>query len=244
MTRSGRAWCSSPPTGCRRSCRSVGRREHRRATLQQPAALGPVNIRDERRRVRGATSAPDRHARPAPGAAPLRRQPAEGDDRALARERLPDAALLRPDARDRRRHEAPDLRPPARSSPKTAPRSSCSRASSPRSRSSATARLPLRRPGHGRARRRRGRRGDAAPGDARPRRRSRQHERGRREAGRPAITGAGSRAGTPGRSASTCSCSDCPLLADDPGASGAPSTSSPSRSTPSPSPSPRWPRRS
>ena len=72
---------------------------------------GPINMRDERRRVRERDRrAADRHARRAPGAPPLGRQPAEGDDRALARVRLRDDALLRPDARHRRRHEAPDLR--------------------------------------------------------------------------------------------------------------------------------------
>ncbi len=58
-------------------------------------------------RDRGAL---DRHACPAAGAPSLRRQPAEGDDRPLARKRLSDAALLRPDAWHRRRHEAADLR--------------------------------------------------------------------------------------------------------------------------------------
>ena len=48
------------------------------------------------------------------GPAPVGRQPAEGDDRALGRGRRPDDALLRPDARHRHRHQAPDLRAPAR----------------------------------------------------------------------------------------------------------------------------------
>ena len=95
--------------------RSIAR-EHRRAALQQPAPLGA----DQHAR-RSAGACARRSTRctidtraAAPGAPALRRQPAEGDDRALARGRLPDAALLRPDARHRRRHEAPDLRAPAR----------------------------------------------------------------------------------------------------------------------------------
>ena len=107
--------------------------------FNSPRRWGPVDIRAERRRVRRGDRRPlDRHAGAAPGQPALGRQPAEGHDRALARERVPDAALLRPDARDRRRHEAPDLRAPPTASPATAPPSSCSRASWPRSRSSAT----------------------------------------------------------------------------------------------------------
>ena len=72
---------------------------------------GPISMPDEGRRVREAIDALQIDTRAAPPGAPaLGRQPAEGDDRALARLRLQDDALLRPDARDRRRHEAPDLR--------------------------------------------------------------------------------------------------------------------------------------
>ena len=76
---------------------------------------GPINRGDENRRVSERDRAPvDRHARAAPGAPALRRQPAEADDRALAGGRLHHHALLRPHARDRRRHQAPDLRAAAR----------------------------------------------------------------------------------------------------------------------------------
>ena len=61
--------------------------------------------------------APDRHAGGSRGPPPVRRQPAEGDDRPLGGRRRPDDALLRPDARHRHRHQGPDLRAPARSWP-------------------------------------------------------------------------------------------------------------------------------
>ena len=115
-------------------------REHRRAALQPHRRWGPINMRGEGRRVRKAVEALQIDTRAAaPGAAALGRQPAEGDDRALARAGLRRAALLRPDARHRRRHEAPDLRAPAQLSPTTARRSCSSPASWPSSRSSATA---------------------------------------------------------------------------------------------------------
>ena len=46
-------------------------------------------------------AAADRHPRAARGAAPVRRQPAEGDDRPLDRRRRPHHPVLRPDARHR-----------------------------------------------------------------------------------------------------------------------------------------------
>jgi len=71
-------------------------------------------MRDEGRRVREAEEALQIDTRAARQVRRLfGRQPAEGDDRALARERVRDDALLRPDARDRRRDEAADLHPPA-----------------------------------------------------------------------------------------------------------------------------------
>ncbi len=224
---------------------ALDRREHRRPAVQQRAPLGAG------RHARGAQACAgrdrrtlDRHARPAAGAPALGRQPAEGDDRALARERVPDAALLRPDPRHRRRHEAPDLRAAA------AARGGRSRRAPVHERAGRDParlrprRLPLRRQGDRRARRR------SAP----TRRRScarctgsraTQHERCRRGAGADGDPLAAARAPTrldggrlpPPRRPD-------PLLADDSGRSGGPSTSSRSRSTRSPSPSPRWRRRS
>ena len=67
-----------------------------------PAQLGAdqhaPGARQGRRRHRAAA---DRHARAARGAAPVRRQPAEGDDRPLDRRRGAHHPLLRPDARHR-----------------------------------------------------------------------------------------------------------------------------------------------
>ena len=71
---------------------------------------GPIDVGGERREGRqGDRDAPDRHARRGRGPAPVGRQPAEGDDRALGRRRRPDDALLRPDPRHRHRHQAADL---------------------------------------------------------------------------------------------------------------------------------------
>ena len=76
---------------------------------------GPINMRREKADVVGRhRAAADRHARAARGAAPVRRQPAEGDDRALDRRRCPHHPVLRPDARHRRAHQAGDLPPAAR----------------------------------------------------------------------------------------------------------------------------------
>ena len=65
-----------------------GAREHRAALLRAPAGWGPIDMRrrEGARRPRDR-AAPDRYPRAARGAAPLRRQPAEGDDRALDRRR-------------------------------------------------------------------------------------------------------------------------------------------------------------
>ena len=98
-----------PPAGA--PAAALGAREHRVAALQHGAPLGPdQHARRGTARAGGGGGAADRHARGAPGAAALGRQPAEGDDRALARQRLRDDALLRSDPRDRRRDEAADLR--------------------------------------------------------------------------------------------------------------------------------------
>ena len=136
-----RASSSCPPTACTRCCRSArcARTSPRRATT--PCGAGARSRCATRAAACGdAIDALQIDTRAAPPGAPaLRRQPAEGDDRALARLGLQDDALLRPDARDRRRHEAPDLRAAARASPTTARRSSSSPASWPSSRSSATA---------------------------------------------------------------------------------------------------------
>ena len=77
--------------------------------------VGPVQRPPRGDQGRRRDRAPaDRHPRPSPGTPAQRRQPAEADDRALARGRLRRAAVLRPHARHRRRHEAPDLRAAAR----------------------------------------------------------------------------------------------------------------------------------
>ena len=68
---------------------------------------GLVNARAEARRVnRRDRAASDRHARPVRGEATVWGQPAEGHDRAMARKRCAHLPLLRPDARDRHRHQA------------------------------------------------------------------------------------------------------------------------------------------
>ncbi len=57
----------------------------------------------------------DQGGRPRPGGRqPVRRQPAEGGDRQVAPHRRPDHPPQRPHPRHRRRHQAGDLRPPAR----------------------------------------------------------------------------------------------------------------------------------
>src|SRR5437660_1606766 len=73
--------------------------------------LGPVA--DEVAAEAASPSAPAtgaRHARDIRGPTSLRRQPAEGRHRALARRRIQDTAVLRSDARHRHRDQAPDLR--------------------------------------------------------------------------------------------------------------------------------------
>ncbi len=97
------------------AARPPGAREHRRSAVLPDEALGAVQRqgREVARRRRDRAPA-GRHARRARGAAAVGRQPAEADDRALGRRRLRGAAVLRPDPRHRRRHQAPDLRPAAR----------------------------------------------------------------------------------------------------------------------------------
>ena len=131
---------------------ALGPREHRPARSARGCAAGAPSTWPPRRTRRGRhRAAADRHARPGRGAAPLRRQPAEGDHRPLDRRRRAHAALLRPDARHRHPHQAADLPPAARagggrarpccstprswrrcSSPATAPWSSSAAASSAR----------------------------------------------------------------------------------------------------------------
>ena len=174
---------------------------------------GPISMRDEGRRVREAIDALQIDTRAAPPGAPaLGRQPAEGDDRALARLGLQDDALLRPDARDRRRHQAPDLRAAAeprrrrRRDPLLLERA---RRVPARLRPRADA---LRRADHRRASRARRptRRRSCARCTASSRTRRRWHERDDRH--RSPARRVGRRApprcaGTAGRSASTCCCS-------------------------------------
>ena len=170
-TRSARRRPRARPTGCRRCCRSARSRENIAApALQQRAPLGAVDMRDGApARAARDRRALDRHARAAPGAPALGRQPAEGDDRPLARERVPDAALLRPDAGHRRRHEAPDLRAAAAARRRRRSHSPVHERAGRDPARLRPRRLPLRRRGDRRARRRRRRRGDASAGDARAR---------------------------------------------------------------------------
>ena len=146
--------------------------------FNNPRRWGPVECAAERRRVGvGDRGALDRHPRAAPGAAAVGRQPAEGDDRALARKRVPDASLLRPDARDRRRHEAADLRaapPPCRRRRRDPALHERAGGDPTRLR---PGRLSLRRTRHRGARRRWGGRGDAAAGNARASGGRREHDR-------------------------------------------------------------------
>ena len=117
-------------------------REHRTALHRPRSAPGVRStVAPRRRRVAGAVERlADRHACPGRGPAAVRRQPAEGDDRALGRRRRPDDALLRPDARHRHRHQAPDLRSCCASSRTPARPSSSTPPSSRRSSSPATGR--------------------------------------------------------------------------------------------------------
>ena len=212
---------------------------------------GPINRgRREPPRVQRDRAAVDRHARAAAGAPALRRQPAEADDRALAGRGLHHHALLRPHARHRRRHQAPDLRAAARAG---------------RGRRGGPA-LHHRVPGdparlrpHDRRLPRRGDGGDAGLGGRRagaaeggPRaheRRRRRHDDRRRAARRSAArgpTGAASPTATAGRSAST-SCSCCwssPTSGRWPRSSSRRSTSRRSSSAACRWPSPRWRSRS
>ncbi len=69
----------------------------------------PTSAREERAGRRRHRAAPDRHPSPVRGPTAVGRQPAEGDHRPLDRDGCPDAAVLRPDARHRHPHQAPDL---------------------------------------------------------------------------------------------------------------------------------------
>jgi hypothetical protein len=99
--------CGGPPHA------AVGAGEHR------PAVHGAHRPVGADRPARGAAEgrpgghqAADRRPRRKRGPPALRRQPAEGDDRAVGRRRRPYHAVLRPDPRDRHQDQAADL-PPA-----------------------------------------------------------------------------------------------------------------------------------
>ncbi len=140
-TRSAPASCSCPPTACTRCCRSArcARTSRRRATTASLAGARSTCATSGGASRRPIDALQIDIARAAPGAPALGRQPAEGDDRALARLRL-----QRRCSASTRRAASTSARS-ARStrscagSPTTAPRSSSSRASWPSSRSSATA---------------------------------------------------------------------------------------------------------
>ena len=76
----------------------------------KPRHWGLIPMRREARaRVRGDRAAADRHPGPGRGASPVRRQPAEGDDRALGGDGRTDAPALRPHPRHRRAYQGADL---------------------------------------------------------------------------------------------------------------------------------------
>ncbi len=101
---------------------------------------GPINMRQGARHgAERHRAAADRHAGAARGAAPFRRQPAEGDDRPLDRGGRAHHPLLRPDARHRRAHQAGNLQAAARSLPTRGNRSCSTPPNSRKSSSSATA---------------------------------------------------------------------------------------------------------
>jgi ABC-type branched-subunit amino acid transport system ATPase component len=113
--------------------------EHGDALFRPPAQLGPLAPAPRKgARGRGGRAASDRHPRAGRGAAAFGRQPAEGDDRALARSRGADAASVRPDARDRRADEAADLPAGPRTWPNRGRRSSITPRNSTRCRWPAT----------------------------------------------------------------------------------------------------------
>src|SRR4029453_859596 len=86
--------------------------EHRRSTVQPGPPLGADQHRPRAPPGQGGgRPAVDRHPGRRPSPPPVRRQPAEADQRPLAGRRVPDPAAVRPDPRHRRRHQAPDLRP-------------------------------------------------------------------------------------------------------------------------------------
>ena len=74
-----------------------------------PTRWGPINMRDERRRVRSAVEALQIDLRAGRQARRLSGGNQQGDHRALARDRLRRAALPRPHPRHRRGHETTDL---------------------------------------------------------------------------------------------------------------------------------------
>ena len=164
-----RARPGRPPP--RPAATALGAREHRLTALQHRPPLGAdLGAGREPPCGQGDRRAADRHPRRAAGAPALGRQPAEGDDRALARLGVPHDALLRRDARHRRRHEAPD--PHAAAEPRGRRRRHpllLERAGRVPARLRPRA-DPVRRPHHGGAARPRRRRGDAPARDARARR--------------------------------------------------------------------------
>ena len=95
---------------------ALGAREHRRAAVQpRRRSWGPINMRRRARRVGDAI---DRLQIDTRAQRQVRRLSGGNQQKVtiapLARRRLPGDALLRPDARHRRRHQAPDLRAAAR----------------------------------------------------------------------------------------------------------------------------------
>ena len=82
------------------AAQALGAGEHRRAAVQPDRRVGPDQPGQRappRRRRRPAPL--DRHPGRRPGAAAVRREPAEGDHRPLAGRRVPHAPALRPDPR-------------------------------------------------------------------------------------------------------------------------------------------------
>ena len=101
---------------------------------------GPITCRQGARHgAERHRAAADRYAGAARGAAPFRRQPAEGDDRPLDRGGRAHHPLLRPDARHRRQDQAGDLQAAARSLPTRGNRSCSTPPNSRKFSSSATA---------------------------------------------------------------------------------------------------------